>query len=100
MDSNYQLIEQKQIKFLAFCDSIIESLDPQHKNFCEEVGKYVPPLRRYVDDDGTVHDPNYRLPTHNPENYTRSGIYKLKFNEMWKEPGFREFEAKFSLLTF
>lgn len=74
---------------LAVCD--VESLEPQHRKDCEEAKGYIPPLRRYVDDNGVIHDPSYRLPTHNPENYGSSGIYRLEFSKKYKEdPTFRE----------
>ncbi len=74
---------------LAVCN--IESLSDQHRRWCEEVRGYVPPGNAYMDNDGVIHDPAFRLPTHNPKNYTRSGMYVLDFGRKYKEdPEFRQ----------
>jgi len=68
---------------LVVCN--IESLSEQHRRFCEQARRYVSPIKRYIDDDGLTHDPSYHLPTYNPENYTRSGMYILDFLKKYKE---------------
>lgn len=68
---------------LAVCN--VGSLNPQHRKDCEEARKYVPPREKYTDKDGVVHDPDFRLPKYNPENYTQSGLYVLDFNEKYKK---------------
>lgn len=66
-----------------------DSLNELHQHFCKEAGKYVSPVKTYKDQDGIIHDPNYRNPRLNPENFTTSGIYQLDFTKKWQDPEFR-----------